>query len=234
MPARPRCRHWRGRPGQGGWFLAFLRGLEPHAGLLSAQQGDGLGNHVAAPQVDKARTAEGRTQQAQVRASILRVKGSEVRGDLVRRSPHDPRGEDAVRRPARGDRRAKAVRTAEAAVVRPGNPPSGRPLSLVLPPEVGLRMARDPRGIQQPAQQGTSRPRGGADQVVSETVQLARTTRRFCDPPDGDQAVEDVDDELGRGASLRTRLVSRRSAPCAYQVTDAQRWLGPPVSRCLR
>ncbi|WP_236573228.1 RES family NAD+ phosphorylase [Streptomyces sp. GS7] len=49
-----------------------------------------------------------------------------------------------------------------------------------------------------------------------------------------DQAVEDVDDELGRGAWLRTRLVSRRSAPCAYQVTDAQRWLGPPVSRCLR
>ncbi|MET8630622.1 transposase [Kitasatospora sp. NPDC004669] len=43
-----------------------------------------------------------------------------------------------------------------------------------------------------------------------------------------------VDDELGRGASLRTRLVSRRSAPCAYQVTDAQRWLGPPVSRRLR
>ncbi len=30
------------------------------------------------------------------------------------------------------------------------------------------------------------------------------------------------------------RLVSRRSAPCACQVTDAQRWLGPPVSRCLR
>lgn len=69
---------------------------------------------------------------------------------------------------------------------------------------------------------------------VSETVQLARTSRRFFDPPDRDQAVEDVDDELGRGASLRTRLVSRRSAPCAYQVTDAQRWLGPPVSRCLR
>ena len=69
---------------------------------------------------------------------------------------------------------------------------------------------------------------------VSETVQLARTSRRFFDPPDRDQAVEDVDDELGRGAWLRTRLVSRRSAPCAYQVTDAQRWLGPPVSRCLR
>ncbi|GGR01820.1 hypothetical protein [Kitasatospora griseola] len=48
------------------------------------------------------------------------------------------------------------------------------------------------------------------------------------------QAVEDVDDELGREAWLRTRLMSRRSAPCAYQVTDAQRWLGPPVSRCLR
>ncbi|GAA2670074.1 hypothetical protein GCM10010412_048860 [Nonomuraea recticatena] len=42
---------------------------------------------------------------------------------------------------------------------------------------------------------------------------------------DRDQAVEDVDDELGRGAWLRARLVSRRSAPCAYQVTDAQRWL---------
>jgi len=69
---------------------------------------------------------------------------------------------------------------------------------------------------------------------VSETVQLARTSRRFFDPPDRDQAVEDVDDELGRGAWLRTRLASRRSAPCAYQVTDAQRWLGPPVSRCLR
>ncbi|MFI0446620.1 ATP-binding protein [Actinomadura sp. 6N118] len=54
---------------------------------------------------------------------------------------------------------------------------------------------------------------------------------RFFDPPDRDQV---VDDELGRGAWLRTRLVSRRSAPCAYQVTDAQRWLGPPVSRCLR
>ena len=65
-------------------------------------------------------------------------------------------------------------------------------------------------------------------------VQLARTSRRFFDPPDRDQAVEDVDDELGRGAWLRTRLVSRRLAPCAYQVTDAQRWLGPPVSRCLR
>jgi hypothetical protein len=69
---------------------------------------------------------------------------------------------------------------------------------------------------------------------VSETVQLARTSRRFFDPPDRDQAVEDVDDELGRGAWLRTRLVTRRSAPCAYQVTDAQRWLGPPVSRCRR
>jgi hypothetical protein len=34
---------------------------------------------------------------------------------------------------------------------------------------------------------------------VSETVQLARTSRRFFDPPDRDQAVEDVDDELGRG-----------------------------------
>lgn len=30
------------------------------------------------------------------------------------------------------------------------------------------------------------------------------------------------------------RPVSRRPAPCAYQVTDAQRWLGPSVSRCLR
>ncbi|WP_405527198.1 hypothetical protein OG426_32565 [Streptomyces canus] len=69
---------------------------------------------------------------------------------------------------------------------------------------------------------------------VSETVQLARTSRRFFDPPDRDQAVEDVDDELGRGAWLRTRLVSRRSAPCTHQVTDAQRRLGPPVSRCLR
>ncbi|MFE8947741.1 hypothetical protein [Streptomyces sp. NPDC007856] len=81
------------------------------------------------------------------------------------------------------------------------------------------------------------RRRGGQDcfvDEVSETVQLARTSRRFFDPPDRDQAVEDVDDELGRGARLRTRLVSRRSAPCAYQVTDAQRWLGPPVSRCLR
>jgi streptogramin lyase len=45
---------------------------------------------------------------------------------------------------------------------------------------------------------------------VSETVQLARTSRRFFDPPDRDQAVEDVDDELERGAWLRTRLVSRR------------------------
>ncbi|PNG20551.1 Vgb family protein [Streptomyces cahuitamycinicus] len=45
---------------------------------------------------------------------------------------------------------------------------------------------------------------------VSETVQLARTSRRFFDPPDRDQAVEDVDDKLGRGAWLRTRLVSRR------------------------
>lgn len=52
--------------------------------------------------------------------------------------------------------------------------------------------------------------------------------------PQGSGRFEDVDDELGRGASLRTRLVSRRSAPCAYQVTDAQRWLRPPVSRCLR
>lgn len=40
-------------------FLAFLRRLEPHAGLLSAEQGDRLGDHVAAPQVDKARAAEG-------------------------------------------------------------------------------------------------------------------------------------------------------------------------------
>jgi hypothetical protein len=45
------------------------------------------------------------------------------------------------------------------------------------------------------------RRRGGKDCVldeVSETVRLARTLRRFFDAPDRDQAVEDVDDELGR------------------------------------
>ncbi|MFB7181989.1 hypothetical protein ACFCYI_30295 [Streptomyces sp. NPDC056257] len=46
--------------------------------------------------------------------------------------------------------------------------------------------------------------------------------------------INDVDDEPGRGAWLRTRLASRRSAPCAYQVADARRWLRPPVSRCRR
>lgn len=81
---------------------------------------------------------------------------------------------------------------------------------------------------------GSLRTRMSFVDEVSETAQPARTSRRFFDPPDRDQAVEDVDDELGRGAWPRTRLVSRPSAPCAYQVTDAQRWLGPPVSRCLR
>lgn len=78
------------------------------------------------------------------------------------------------------------------------------------------------------------RSRGFITQVGcrANDVSVPRTPLRG--PPDRDQAVEDVDDELGRGAWLRTRLVSRRSAPCAYQVTDAQRWLGPPVSRCLR
>ncbi|MGW1109103.1 transposase family protein [Streptomyces sp. NPDC002540] len=102
----------------------------------------------------------------------------------------------------------------------------------------------DPRWPRRGWSTSTSAPPARAATTASEAAeravaqhcrcQLARTSRRFFHPPDSDQAVEDVDDELGRGAWLRTRLVTRRSAPCAYQVTDAQRWLGPPVSRCLR
>jgi len=74
------------------------------------------------------------------------------------------------------------------------------------------------RSVVWEAVRGSLRARVSFVDEVSETVQLARTSRRFFDPPDRDQAVEDVDDELGRGAWLRTRLASRRSAPCAYQV----------------
>ncbi len=42
------------------------------------------------------------------------------------------------------------------------------------------------------------------------------------------------DADLARFEAWLARRLSRRLAPCAYQVTDAQRWLGPPVSRCLR
>ena len=48
----------------------------------------------------------------------------------------------------------------------------GSELSLILAAEPGLRMARDPRGIQQPAQQRTPRPWGSADQVRASPLRI--------------------------------------------------------------
>jgi hypothetical protein len=59
-------------------FLPLVGRLEPHARLLCAQQGHGLGDHVGAPQVDEARAAESGAQQAGTRSRMAGVNGSEV------------------------------------------------------------------------------------------------------------------------------------------------------------
>ncbi len=86
-------------------------------------------------------------------------------GDLLHRSPHNPGGEDAVGRAPGRDSGPEVAGVAEGAVGRVRDAPAGGELPLVLTAEPGLRIAGDPRGIQQPAQQRTPRPRGGADQV---------------------------------------------------------------------
>jgi hypothetical protein len=132
-------------------FLPLVRGLEPHARLLRAQQGDGLGDHVPPPQVDESRPAEGGAYQAGGRLGLVRVQGRKVGGDLVHRLPHDPSGEDAVGRAPGCDRCPEVVGVAESAVRLDGDAPAGGEFPLALTAEPGLRMTRDPRGIQQPA-----------------------------------------------------------------------------------